>query len=53
MKEFHYNDDTTQKLSDVYTKVLGEIGENPGELKLQSVSGLGTLKQSDTLSDDA
>lgn len=29
MKEFHYNDDTTQKLSDVYTKVLGEIGENP------------------------
>lgn len=29
MKEFQYNDDTTQKLSDVYTKVLGEIGENP------------------------
>jgi GTP cyclohydrolase I len=29
VKEFHYNDDTTQKLSDVYTKVLGEIGENP------------------------
>lgn len=29
MKEFHYNDDTTQKLSDVYTKVLGELGENP------------------------
>lgn len=29
MKEFQYNDDTTQKLSDVYTQVLGEIGENP------------------------
>jgi GTP cyclohydrolase I len=29
VKEFHYNDDTTQKLSDVYTKVLGELGENP------------------------
>lgn len=29
MKEFQYNADTTQKLSDVYTKVLGEIGENP------------------------
>jgi GTP cyclohydrolase IA len=29
VKEFHYNDDTTKKLSDVYTQVLGELGENP------------------------
>lgn len=29
MSEFHYNDDITNSLSEVYTKVLNEIGENP------------------------
>lgn len=29
MSGFHYNDDITNSLSDVYTKVLGELGEDP------------------------
>lgn len=35
MSEFHYNDDITNTLSDVYTKVLGELGENPNREGLQ------------------
>lgn len=35
MAEFHYNDDITNSLSDVYTKVLGELGENPNREGLQ------------------
>lgn len=30
MSEFHYNDDITNNLSEVYAKVLSELGENPG-----------------------
>jgi hypothetical protein len=44
---------TVLEYNELFSFAHGEIGENPGELKLQSVSGLGTLKQSDTLSDDA
>lgn len=29
MSEFHYNDDITNNLSEVYAKVLSELGENP------------------------
>jgi GTP cyclohydrolase IA len=29
MNEFHYNDDTTQSISEIYKSVLSQIGENP------------------------
>jgi GTP cyclohydrolase I len=35
MADFHYNDDITNALSDVYTKVLNELGENPNREGLQ------------------
>lgn len=35
MSEFHYNDDVTNSLSQVYTKVLDELGENPNREGLQ------------------
>ncbi len=44
---------TVLEYNELFSFAHSEIGEDPGEFKLQSVSGLGTLKQSDTLSDDA
>ncbi|TSJ41625.1 GTP cyclohydrolase I FolE [Fluviicola chungangensis] len=29
MSEFHYNDDTTEQISNIYRTVLSQIGENP------------------------
>ncbi len=29
MSEFHYNDDTTENISNIYKSVLSQIGENP------------------------
>ena len=44
---------TVLEYNELFSFAHGEVSEDPGEFKLQSVSGLGTLKQSDTLSDDA
>jgi hypothetical protein len=44
---------TVLEYNKLFSFTHGEVGENPCQLELQSVSGLGTLKQSDTLSDDA
>ncbi|MDF3027522.1 MAG: cyclohydrolase 1 [Fluviicola sp.] len=29
MSEFHYNDDTTENISNIYKSILSQIGENP------------------------